>query len=86
MKKLILFFCSFLILGSGLSFGQALYRTSVGEVSFFSKTPALDIRITASIGATLARPDEEMDDLMARADIAMYEAKEAGRNRVIPIR
>jgi diguanylate cyclase len=50
------------------------------------KTPALDIRITASIGATLARPDEEMDDLMARADIAMYEAKEAGRNRVIPIR
>jgi diguanylate cyclase (GGDEF)-like protein len=50
------------------------------------KTPELDIRITASIGATLARPDEEMDDLMARADIAMYEAKQAGRNRVIPIR
>ena len=43
MKKLILFFCSFLILGSGLSFGQTLYKTSVGEVSFFSKTPALDI-------------------------------------------
>ena len=43
MKKLILFFCSFLVLGSGLSFGQALYRTSVGEVSFFSNTPALDI-------------------------------------------
>ncbi|MCP9860575.1 MULTISPECIES: GGDEF domain-containing protein [unclassified Cyanobium] len=50
------------------------------------KTPALDIGITASIGATLARPDEGMDELMARADIAMYEAKQAGRNRVIPIR
>ena len=50
------------------------------------KTPALNINITASIGATLARPDEEMDALMARADIAMYEAKQAGRNRVIPIR
>ena len=43
MKKLILFLCSFLVLGSGLSYGQALYRTSVGEVSLFSKTPALDI-------------------------------------------
>ncbi|MEA5414387.1 GGDEF domain-containing protein [Synechococcus sp. BA-132 BA5] len=50
------------------------------------KTPVLDIGITASIGATLARPNEGMDDLMARADIAMYEAKQAGRNRVIPIR
>ena len=54
MKKLILFFCSFLILGSGLSFGQALYRTSVGEVSFFSKTPALDIEaINKKSGAIL---------------------------------
>ena len=54
MKKLILFFCSFLILGSGLSFGQALFRTSVGEVSFFSKTPALDIEaINKKSGAIL---------------------------------
>jgi len=54
MKKLILFFCSFLVLGSGLSFGQALYRTSVGEVSFFSKTPALDIEaLNKKAGAIL---------------------------------
>ena len=54
MKKLILFFCSFLILGSGLSFGRALYRTSVGEVSFFSKTPALDIEaLNKKAGAIL---------------------------------
>lgn len=54
MKKLILFFCSFLVLGSGLSFGQVLYRTSVGEVSFFSKTPALDIEaINKKSGAIL---------------------------------
>ncbi len=43
MKKLILFFLFFLILGSDLSFGQTLYRSSVGELSFFSKTPVLDI-------------------------------------------
>ena len=41
-------------------------------------------RITASIGVTLARPGEDVDGLMARGDIAMYAAKKAGRNRVIP--
>ena len=54
MKKLILFFFAFILLGSSLSFGQTLYRTSVGEVSFFSKTPALDIEaINKKSGAIL---------------------------------
>jgi hypothetical protein len=54
MKKSILFFSFFLLLGSGLSFGQTLYRTSVGEVSFFSKTPALDIKaLNKKAGAIL---------------------------------
>jgi hypothetical protein len=54
MKKSILFFSLFLLLGSGLSFGQTLYRTSVGEVSFFSKTPALDIEaLNKKAGAIL---------------------------------
>jgi len=54
MKKSILFFSFFLLLGSGLSFGQTLYRTSVGEVSFFSKTPALDIEaLNKKAGAIL---------------------------------
>ena len=44
----------------------------------------LQARITASIGVTLARSGEDVDGLMARADLAMYEAKKAGRNRVIP--
>lgn len=50
------------------------------------KIPGLCIVISTSIGATLARPGEGVDDLIARADVAMYEAKQAGRNRVIPIR
>ena len=54
MKKSILFFSFFLLLGSGLSYCQTLYRTSVGEVSFFSKTPALDIEaLNKKAGAIL---------------------------------
>ncbi len=43
------------------------------------------IHVTASIGVTLFRPDEGVDAVLARADDAMYEAKEAGRNRVVAI-
>jgi len=38
--------------------------------------------ITASIGATLARPTDSMDSLIERADQLMYRSKELGRNRV----
>jgi len=33
---------------------------------------------------TLARPGEALDELMARADIAMYETRQIGR-RIVPI-
>ncbi|HEY3285344.1 MAG TPA: sensor domain-containing diguanylate cyclase, partial [Armatimonadota bacterium] len=38
--------------------------------------------VTLSIGATLARPDESVTDLVSRADHLMYQAKREGRNRV----
>jgi diguanylate cyclase (GGDEF)-like protein len=41
------------------------------------------ITITLSIGVTIARPDERTDALMARADDAMYQAKNRGRNQVV---
>ena len=41
------------------------------------------MRSTASLGVTLAETDERLDDVVARADAAMYSAKAAGRNRVV---
>ncbi len=38
--------------------------------------------VTISIGAAVARDDEAADALLERADVALYDAKEAGRNRV----
>ena len=42
------------------------------------------VTATLSIGVTLAHPDESTDELVARADTAMYQAKQSGRNRVVP--
>ena len=47
-------------------------------------TPSGPVSTTLSIGVTLAKPDESTDALVARADSAMYRAKQTGRNRVVP--
>jgi diguanylate cyclase (GGDEF)-like protein/PAS domain S-box-containing protein len=43
------------------------------------------LTVTLSIGVTLADPTETVDSLIARADLAMYEAKGAGRDRVVAL-
>lgn len=40
------------------------------------------LRVTISVGATLARSGESPADLVERADRLMYQSKQAGRNRV----
>jgi len=40
------------------------------------------LSFTASLGATLALPEDTPESLVARADALMYRSKEAGRNRV----
>jgi diguanylate cyclase (GGDEF)-like protein len=41
------------------------------------------IAVTASIGVAAFTPDDTIDDLLRRADQAMYAAKHGGRNRVV---
>ena len=41
-----------------------------------------EVRVTVSIGATLAKGAETPDTLMVRVDGLMYRSKDAGRNRV----
>lgn len=41
-----------------------------------------NLGFTISLGATRALPTETFDDLLARADEALYRAKESGRNRL----
>jgi diguanylate cyclase (GGDEF)-like protein/PAS domain S-box-containing protein len=42
----------------------------------------MTIRVTVSIGATLAQPDDSVETLLKRADRLLYQSKHAGRNRV----
>ena len=41
-----------------------------------------EIRVTISIGATMALPDDTPESLVARADALLYTSKESGRNTV----
>ncbi|QPN64070.1 PAS domain S-box protein [Synechococcus sp. CBW1004] len=44
-----------------------------------------NLEVSLSIGVAIANPGETVDTLIARADAAMYSAKQGGRNQVITI-
>jgi diguanylate cyclase (GGDEF)-like protein len=54
-------------------------RKAVEAIVFTQK----DLKITASFGVTIYEKQESVHNLMKRADLAMYEAKQTGRNRVV---
>tara|TARA_R110000822_G_scaffold8772_4_gene34600 strand:- start:8314 stop:9483 length:1170 start_codon:yes stop_codon:yes gene_type:complete len=56
-------------------------RASIEALRFESLPEG--IRVTVSIGLAEFQAGETTDDTLARADKALYQAKEAGRNRVI---
>ena len=47
------------------------------------QTPHGPIALTISFGVALGLPDEGAPEIMVRVDRALYEAKDAGRNRAV---
>ncbi len=68
-------------LAEAVAIGEKLRLACADTIS----TPAGEISTTVSVGVTLADPIETGDDLVARADAAMYEAKRTGRNKVVSV-
>lgn len=56
-------------------------RAAVEAASFVFQGGA-SIRFTVSLGAAVRQPGDTLDSLLARADRALYAAKNGGRNRV----
>ena len=67
--------------------GEADFDSIVARIrafieSSFITNGAEKIAVTASIGATLARPGDSAETILKRADTLMYASKSGGRNRV----
>ena len=55
-------------------------RGMISELDWLAISPGLVV--TMSAGVSMVRPDDTTDTLIARADAALYRAKDAGRNCV----
>lgn len=76
----------FLVMLSNASQSGALriaerIRMSIAALMF--QHPKGNVHITVSAGCATLRPEDNMDSLLQRADDALYEAKSAGRDKVI---
>jgi len=58
-------------------------KTGAGDGADAESNSAAPVPITVSIGVTAHLPDDTLEQLLLRADTALYAAKRAGRDRVI---
>jgi diguanylate cyclase (GGDEF)-like protein len=73
----------FAILLPGLELGQASQAAERLRENVEAVTPNLAMPVTISVGITQAEASDDLNELVQRADKAMYEAKAEGRNRVV---
>jgi diguanylate cyclase (GGDEF)-like protein len=67
-------------LAAGMETAERLRReVMAARVQADGKT----VTLTCSFGVSEGQPDESVDDLLRRADMALYAAKAAGRNRAV---
>lgn len=62
--------------------GALATRVRAAIVAAETYLPEATLRVGASVGGTRALPDDTAETLIARADRYLYQAKEAGRDRV----
>ena len=60
----------------------ALERPFVVERSMGEDACTLEAHVTGSVGLTLVKPDLPADEALKQADLALYQAKRQGRNRL----
>jgi len=60
-------------------------RRAVEESSIVTGSPATDVRVTISIGVASYTSSLTLDAMLKSADAALYQAKQAGRNRVCSV-
>ena len=65
----------------GVAYGKAeSLRAKINNFAF--QEGGIKVTVTASFGVAAYDPADSFDDLIKRADVNLYKAKESGRNRV----
>lgn len=74
----------FAILLRGSALSEAVERAEALRRRFALRIPSAEgmVTLTCSLGTGQLEPGDTIDDLMKRADLALYRAKEEGRDRV----
>jgi two-component system cell cycle response regulator len=73
-----------LLEGCALEQGMAMaesIRARIAALNF--ETPKGPMTLTCSFGVSERQTDENIDEMLKRADVALYAAKNGGRNRVV---